>query len=430
MATTMSLSDAVALLRPSDQVSIPLGTGHPTSFLHALAERDDWVDLELSGALLTDLYEVLMRPGARFISGFFGPAERFLRDNGAPIEFMAADFRRFATILHDRAPRVMATVAAPPDADGWCSLSLHAGASVAELHRAGADPDRLLIVEANAHYPRTHGWGEHDHRLHVDEIDVLVEGDRPPFVLEDSEPTDAERAIGALAATFIHDGCTLQTGIGGVPNVVAKLLAAGDGGDYGVHSEMFTTGLMHLHQAGKVTNARKGTFEGVSVTTFAAGTAELYAWLDGNEDVRFLPVHEINSTDHIAANHDMVTMNGAVAVDLFGQIAADTVAGRQFSGIGGHEDFIAGAGIESDDRSLVCLPSTAIVGGELVSRIVPALPTGTMVTTPRHQVDVVITEHGIAELKGRTDRERAEALIAIAHPDLRDALTATADRTP
>lgn len=419
MAREMELSEAVALLRPVDQMAIPLGTGHPTSLLHALAEREDWEDLELSGALLTDLYEVLMRPGARFVSGFFGPAERFLRDNGAPIEFMAADFRRFAQILEQRRPRVISTVATPPDDDGWCSLSLHAGATVDELHRAGADPDRLLIVEANEQYPRTLGLGEHHHRLHLDEIDVLVHGDRPPFALEDADPTEAERIIAQHATAYIADGATLQTGIGGVPSMVAQLLAAGDGGDYGVHSEMFTTGLMYLHRAGKVTNAHKGIYEGVSVTTFAAGTAELYAWLDGNEEVRFLPVHEVNAAEHIANNDNLVTINGAISIDHAGQVVADAVAGKQFSGIGGHEDFIAGAGLQSDDRSLICLPSTATVGDEQVSRIVPVHPAGTIVTTPRHQVDVVITEFGVAELQGLTERERAEALTAITHPDFR-----------
>jgi acyl-CoA hydrolase len=422
MARELTMEEAVGLLRPVDTVAIPLGPGAPTSFLRALATRTDWEDLELAGALLTDLYEVLMRPGARFLSGFFGPAERFLRDNGAPIEFVPGDFRRFGTILEARKPRVMTTVATPPDADGWCSLSLHAGASVAELHRAGADPDRLLLVEANPLFPRTLGYGEHDHRLHVDEIDVLVVGDRAPFALEDAEPTEAERKIAELAMGYIKDGSTLQTGIGGVPSMVARLLAEGEGGSYGVHSEMFTTGLMHLHKAGKVTNDRKGCFDGVSITTFAAGTPELYAWLDGNEDVRFLPVDVVNAAEHIAANQNMVSINGAVCIDLAGQLVADTIDNKQFSGIGGHEDFIAGTGLQSDDRSLICMPSTSMVKGEMITRIVAAHPAGAMITTPRHQVDTVITEYGAAELQGLTERERAEALAEIAHPDFRPLL--------
>ena len=189
---------------------------------------------------------------------------------------------------------------------------------------------------------------------------------------------------------------------------------------------MFTTGLMRLHEAGKVTNARKGEFRGMSITTFALGTSELYGWLDHNPDVRFLPVDVVNAPQTIARNHNVVSINGALAVDLYGQVVADRLNGRQFSGIGGHEDFVAQSGLELSDRSLVCLPSTAVVGGATVSRIVAALTPGSTVTSPRHQVDLVITEHGVAELRGRTERERADALAEIAHPDFRDQLRAAA----
>jgi len=271
---------AVAAVRSTDTLAVPLGPGQPATFLHALGDRSDWVDLRLTSALMVDLFAVCSKPGVHVISGFFGPAERFLRDTGADLQFVPADFRRFSRLYEHIPPRVMATVATPPDADGYLSLSLHAGASVDELHRCGADPERVLIVEANAAFPRTFGvLPEHPHRLHVDEIDILVEGDRPPVVIADEAPTEADMEIGRLAGTFITDGCTIQTGIGGVPNAVATLLAEGPGGDYGVHSEMFTSGLMRLHQAGKVTNAHKGSYVGCSVATFAAGVAELYAFL-------------------------------------------------------------------------------------------------------------------------------------------------------
>jgi acyl-CoA hydrolase len=168
--------------------------------------------------------------------------------------------------------------------------------------------------------------------------------------------------------------------------------------------------------------------DGVSICTFAAGTRELYDWLDGQEAVRFLPVGVVNDPSLIARNRRMVSINGALSVDLAGQVAADTVAGRQYSGIGGHEDFVQGAAFAEGGHSLVCLPSTARVrveGAErLVSRICSSFRRGELVTTPRHQVDVVITEFGAAELAGATDDERAERLVAIAHPDFRDALRA------
>jgi acyl-CoA hydrolase len=430
-AKLRSLADAVASLRPDDLLGIPLGPGHPTGLLHAMGERTDWTDLRVSGALLTDLYQVFMHPGVSFRSGFFGPAERFTRDSGGRVEFVPADFRRFGPLLDMLAPRVLTTAVTPPDADGWMSLSLHAGATVDALHRAGADPERVLLVEVNEGLPRTLGLPpEHTHAIHVDEADVIVESDRPPFVLEDPPATDIEKAIAGHAAAFIHDGCTLQTGIGGIPGSVAALLADGPGGDYGIHSEMFTTGLMRLHQAGKVSNARKGLHDGYSVTTFAAGTAELYEWLDGNGDVRFLPVDIVNSPEAVARNNDMVTINGALAIDLAGQVVADSLGGKQFSGIGGHEDFIAASGIELSDRSLVCLPSSFVKDGVAASRIVGQLPAGTIVTTPRHQLDVVVTEHGAAELRGLTVRERARALAAIADPVFRPELEAAAEEWP
>ncbi len=422
-----SAAEATQVVRATDTLAVGLGPAHPNAFLHALGERDDWVDLQMFGALLTDLYTIFDHPAVHYRSGFFGPAERLLRDGGADVQYVPADFRRFAPIIEALAPRVMATATAPPDADGWCSLSLHAGATVDALHRAGADPDRLLVVEHSPHYPRTFGlMPEHPHRLHLDEIDVIFESDARPVDLADPPADDVDRAIAQHAQRYLPDGATLQTGIGAIPSLIATMLCDGPGGSYGIHSEMFTNGLMRLHQAGKVTNTHKGGFEGVSITTFAAGTAELYEWLDGNDLVRFLPVDVVNSGDVIAANDDFVSINGATAVDLYGQVAADTINRRQYSGTGGHEDFLAGAGLQSDDRSLLCLRSSSIVEGERVSRVLTDLGPTMTVTTPRHQVDVVITEYGAAELKGRTVRERALALVEIAHPDVRDQLLETA----
>lgn len=422
-----SPGEAAALIRPDDTLAIGLGPAHPIAFLHALGERDDWDGLEMFGALLTDLYEIFTRPGVHYRSGFFGPAERFLRDSGAAIEYVPADFRRFAPIVERLNPRVMATAAAMPDADGYLSLSLHAGSTVDALHATGADPDRILVVECSPHYPRTLGLGEHTHRLHLDEIDVLVESDRAPIDLADVPGGEVDLAIAQIAVGFIPDEATLQTGIGAVPSLIARSLAAGSGGGYGIHSEMFTTGLMHLHQAGKVTNTNKGELDGYSITTFAAGTPELYEWLDENPLVRFLPVDVVNDARIIAENRDFVSINGAVAIDLYGQVAADTVRGRQFSGTGGHEDFLAGTGLQVDDRSLLCLQSTSNVDGEMVSRIRIELAPDMVVTTPRHQVDVVITEHGAAELAGKTVRERARELVRIAHPAFRDELAERAE---
>jgi acyl-CoA hydrolase len=423
-----SADEAAALVETKDTLGFPLGPGQPPAFLEALGRRTDWEELRIYGALLTVLSDLFSHPGVHYLSGFFGPLERLLRDGGSNISFSPADFRRFIPLLEAQKPRVMTTTVAAPDADGWCSLSLHAGASVAELHRAGASADRLVIAETSPKYPRTHGIGtEHRHAIHVDEIDVLIETDRDPFVLTDAPPTDADRAIAEHVKAFVKDGSTLQTGIGGVPSTVAALLAEGDGGDYGIHSEMFTTGLMKLHLAGKVTN-RKGIYDGTSIATFAAGTKELYGWLDGNTEVAFLPVELVNSPELIARNRAMLTINAALAVDIQGQVIADTIGGTQYSGIGGAEDFVAGAGLELEDRSLLCLPSTYMAGDEQRSRIVPWFDAGAVITTPRHQVDVIVTEYGAAELQGLTVHQRGLALAAIAHPAHRERLREAADR--
>jgi len=419
-----SLEAAVARVREVDSLAVPLGPGQPAALLHALGERGDFTELTVFSALLTDLYPLFARPGVRLLSGFFGPAERALAAAGHTVDFVPADFRRFSRILHALEPRVMATAVAPPDSEGNLSLSLHAGATVDELRRCGEDPARLLVAEVNPGLPRTLGLPpQHPHRLHLDEVDLVVESDRPVFTLDDAPASPVECAIAEFARPYLRDGSTLQTGIGGIPNAIVSLLAKGDGGDYGVHSEMFTTGLMHLHQAGKVTN-RKGVHDGVSIVTFALGSNELYRWLDGQELVRFLPIDEVNTPSVISQNREMVSINGALAVDLAGQIVADTLVGQQYSGIGGHEDFVAGASLADEGRSLVCMPSVAGRGEARFSRILPFVAGGTMVTTPRHQVDVIITEYGAAELAGRTVEERRQALIAIAHPAVRDALAA------
>jgi acyl-CoA hydrolase len=428
VARTLTLAEAAALVEPRDSLGVPLGPGQPAAFLHALGERESFDDLVVHSALLVDLYPLFTRPGVRLRSGFFGPAERFLADAGNAVEFVPADFRRFSIVAQRANPRIVASAATPPDADGYLNLSLHAGATVDELHRAGRDPDRLLIIEANAKLPRTCGLPpDAPHTIHVDEVDVLVEVDRDPFVLAEPEPSDEDRAIAQHASAHVHDGCTIQTGIGGIPSTIAAILADGPAGDFGIHSEMYTTGLMHLQRSGKVTN-RKGIYDGFSVTTFAAGTQELYDWLDGNDDVRFLPVDEVNTPSVISANRDMVSINGALLVDLEGQVAADTIGDRQYSGIGGHEDFVAVSGFQESDRSLICLPSSSVVQGVRVPRIVHRLPPGTAVTTPRHHIDIVVTEFGAAELAGMTVRERALALAEIAHPDFRDELRANAVR--
>lgn len=424
----MTAEEAVALLGPRDTVGMGLGPANPDAFLTALGGRDDWEDLELGGALFLGLYEVLAKPGVRYRCGFFGPVERYYLALGARIEHVPGGFRQFAPILARYAPRVMVVQAAPGERPDEVNLSLHYGATRDELLRAGQDADRLLVVEVNPELPRTASLPPRfANTLPLDAVDVLVEADRAPFTLDPVVPTEVDSAIAGHVLAYVEEGATLQTGIGAVPNLVATRLAeAPGGGGYGVHSEMFTDGLMHLHEAGKVTNAGKGQLEGVSVTTFALGSAELYRWLDRRREVAFLPVEVVNDPAVVGGNAKMISINGALCVDLYGQIVADSVGGRQISGVGGHEDFVAAPELHLDSHSLVCMASTVEVAGEVRSRIVPVLPAGSVVSTPRHHTGVVVTEHGSADLVGLTVGERALALAELADPRFRDGLRAAA----
>lgn len=425
---TLTADEAVQLLTTTDSLGLGLGPANPHGLLAALSRRDDWENLTVASALVLGLFDLFAHPGVHSRSGFFGPAERFHLATGADVQLVPAGFRQFATILEKSAPRVMMVQATTPDEQGFVNLSLHHGATYRELLRAGRDSQRVLMVECSPHFPRTASLAEYTNQIHVSDIDVLVMGDEHPFELPGEVATPEDELIGAHALAFISPTATIQTGIGAIPSVVAASLATRSGGSYGIHSEMFTEGLWQLHLAGKVSNAHKGLYDGVSVTTFALGPAAMYQWLHNNPLVVFAPVHIVNDPTVIGRNHALVSVNGAIAVDLFGQVVADSVAGRQISGVGGHEDFVAGAELEIDDASLICLRSTIEIDGVVHSRISAQLPSGSVVATPRHHTAVVITEYGSADLRGLTVRERARSLASIAHPQFRDDLLIAADQ--
>jgi acyl-CoA hydrolase len=421
---------AIDLVRPDDTVAAPIAGGQPAAFLTALAERDDWRDLTLFSGLLIAPYPVLTRPGVRLISGFYGPIERMLRSMQARVDYLPADFigwERYAALAR---PRVVVSALGPMDQHGYLNFGVHAGATFNAFLAAARDPERLAIGEIVPDMPHVHGLGRHGgNRIHVSEVDCLVETDRPLFVLPDIPVAPEDAAIARHVESLIENGATLQIGIGGVPNIVAQLLADGDKGDFGIHTEMLVDGIMRLHQAGKVTN-HKGIHDGFSVCTFAAGSRALYDWMDRNPEVRMLPVMEVNDPAIIRRNRKMVSINGALAVDVSGQVTADAIGARQYSGVGGHELFVMGAHDSRDGKSIICLHSTVRVDGAVLSTIVAALPRGARVSTPRHHVQYVVTEHGIANIGMSTDAERVEALIAVAHPDFRDALRAEVAELP
>ncbi len=421
-----TIEEAVALLHPTDTIGMGLALGNPSRLLVGLNSRSDWKHLVLGATLLVSSADVLLQPGVELRSGFFGPIERLYASMGASISFIPAGFRQFAVTMRRLAPRVMAVQGRIDEAAGLVNLSLHVGGTRSELLLAGADPNRVLIVEDNPLLPLTSSLSPFENTIPLELVDLVVPGGDAPYVLAEEPSSEVDAAVAGVAATFVVDEATLQCGIGAIPNLVAKELSTRSGGGYGIHSEMFTNGLLALHKAGKVTNTNKGVYDGASVTTFALGSAELYAFLDQNPDVAFLPVDAINDPTIIRDNRNFTSINGAIAVDAVGQIVAEAVDGRQISGVGGHEDFVAGAGMQIDDVSMVVLHSTVEVGGERRSRIVPAHPAGAIVSTPRHHTGVIVTEFGAADLRGLSLAERARALAEIAHPDFRGALKSAA----
>jgi acyl-CoA hydrolase len=418
-AKRLSAAELRARLDGVESIVTGLLTGQARGVLRAIGPRDPTRPLAVYLGILIEPFDFLRDPAVRVVSGFFGPIERMARAAGLPIEFLPADFQGFEKLTLALRPRVVAAPVAPPDEEGYCAFGLNSGSMFRPFLQAARDPERLAIAEVNPHLPRVAGLGElGGHRVHVSEIDVVLEDDSPIITVPYVEPTPEERAIARWVAELVEDGATLQFGIGGIPNAVAELLCAEAKGDFGIHSEMLVDGIMRLHEAGKVVN-RKGVHDGLSIGTFAGGSEALYRWLDRNPIVRLLPVSEVNSPPLFARMRHFISINAALAVDLHGQIVADVIADRQYSGVGGHETFTMGAREAPGGKSIVCLRSTATVQGQRISTIVADFPAGNVVTTPRHQVHYIVTEHGIAALEDRTDRERAAALIAVAHPDFR-----------
>jgi acyl-CoA hydrolase len=419
-AKRLAGEDLRARLADVESLATGLMTGQARTVLRALTPRDPARPIVVYAGILAEPYDFLRDPAVRVVSGFFGPVERMARAAGLAVEFFPADFHGFEQLtLATLRPRAIAALMSAPDAEGFCTFGLHAGATARPFLEAARDPTRLAIAEVNADVPRVAGLPEFGgNRVHLSEIDVIVEDTMPLVTVPYAEPVAEERAIAGFVGELVEAGATLQFGIGGIPNAVAELLCAAPAGDYGIHTEMMVDGIMRLHQAGKVVN-RKGYLDGWSLCTFAGGGAELYRWLDRNPVVRMVPVSVTNDPAHMALNRRFTSINAALAIDLHGQVVADSIAGRQYSGIGGHETFTMGARQAPGGKSIVCLRSTVTIAGERRSTIVAEHPAGTLVTTPRHQVDYVVTEWGIAHLAVLGDGARAAALTAIAHPDFR-----------
>jgi acyl-CoA hydrolase len=418
----LPLDEAARLVRPRDTVQAGFAAGQPTGFFEALGARTDLEEVVLYTGLLMEPYALLQNRGVKVVSGFFGPIERMSRGAGLRVGYLPADFVGLERMALRLKPRVVLAVTSPPDADGWLSFGLQSGASYRPFVEAARDPERLTIAESNPRMPRIDGLPELGrNRVHVSEVDVLVEHEAPLVTLPAAQASPEEFVIAGLVAERILPNAILQFGIGAIPDEIARLIAKGSAGGFGVHTEMISDGVMRLHEAGKVTN-RKPAYDGFTVATFALGSDALYRWLDGNPSVRMLPVTDVNDTSVLCRLPRLTSINGALAIDLAGQAAADAVGGKQYSGAGGHESFVSGARTAPEGRTFLCLKSTATVHGKRISSIVPRFGPDTLVTTPRHHVQWVVTEHGAVDISVLDDLERPRALVEIAHPDFRDEL--------
>lgn len=409
---------AVRLIRPHKRILIGSGAAEPNSLVEAMVSSGT----HLEGNEVVHLMTLGSAPYVqKGLEGRFRHTAFFI---GANVREAVQEGRAdFIPVFLSEIPELIASgrvhidvaliQVSPPDRLGFVSL----GVSV-DIVRTAVDTADLVLAEVNPYMPRTLG----DSFLHVDRIAQLVPVEAPLPELVPQPLDDACREIGRNVASLVPDGATLQMGIGRIPD--ATLAALTDRRELGIHTEMLSDGVMHLAEAGVITGRRKSFLPGKIVTSFVMGTRRLYDWVHDNPQIEMRPSGFTNDPAQIAKNDAMVAINAALAVDLTGQVAADTVRGKLFSGIGGQVDFIRGAARSRGGRPIIALPATARGGS--VSRIQATFEEGTGVVTSRGDIRYVVTEYGIADLWGKSIRQRTEALCGIAHPSFRAELLAAA----
>ena len=421
MAPTPPPSTAAAVLDhigPDADLIVPLANGEPVTLLDAIEEAADG----LHGVRVHQMHALHDRA---YLHGKFGDrlhhVSYFLSHVTRPcfhagtIELVPNHFSEMRTILREqtRDPLVLAA-ASPPDRHGYFSLGVSADYVASFIGRA------RFFLEANAQMPRTFGRNQ----VHVSQVVGWVETDYPLIEVPPAAPTATDHAIAAYVAERIPNGGTIQTGIGATPNAILAALSGHH--DLGVHTELLSDGVIDLVEQGVVTGVAKVINRTKTVATFALGTARLHDFIHENTACELWPVRYVNDPRVIAQESNFVSINATISVDLLGQCASETVAGSYYSSSGGQADFARGAMYAPGGQGFIVLHSTAKDG--TVSRIVPQLAAGDVVTTLKNTVDKIVTEWGVAELRGRSIRQRARALIAIAHPDHRDRLRSEACR--
>jgi acyl-CoA hydrolase len=410
--------DVLAHIGPRADLVVPLANGEPVSLLDAIEANAD----SLAGVRVHQMHALHDRP---YLHGAFGDRLRhlsyFLSHVTRPcflagtVELVPNTFSDTYAILRQstRDPLVLAA-AAPMDRHGYFSLGLNADYTSSFIGRG------RFFLEANRQMPRTFGR----HQIHVSQVVGWTEVDRPLVEVPPAKPSPLHEQIAAHVAERIPDGATLQTGIGSIPNAILASLR--DRRNLGVHTELISDGLVALIEAGVINGTVKRINRNKTVGTFALGTQRLYEFLFDNTAIELWPVRYVNDPRVIAQEPGFVSINATLAVDFLGQCASETLGGVYYSSSGGQADFARGAMYSEGGQGFIVLESTAANG--TISRIVPQLKAGDVVTTLKNTVDKVVTEYGVAELRGRSVRQRTKALIGVAHPDHRDALTADAHR--
>ncbi|MCL2364795.1 MAG: 4-hydroxybutyrate--acetyl-CoA CoA transferase [Defluviitaleaceae bacterium] len=420
----ITLQAALELVRDGCNIVTGLGAAEARAFMeqvHTLAGRVK--DISITNCLPMGAHEYLKREYAdtfRVNGWFYCPALRDAHPNGnisfIPNHLHLAGTKRLA---HSK-PTIYVGAVSAPDAHGYVSLSVSN-----TYERRMIDAADIVILEVNPNYPRTFG----DVEFPISRADYVIETDYDIPVLPDAAVSEKDAIIGKYIADFIEDGDCIQLGIGKIPNAVAQALE--NKRDLGVHTEMLTSGLMKLAKAGVITGERKNLYRGKMVATFILGTRELYDFAHDNPAVCIMDGHYVNNPSVIGQNDNQVSINTTLEIDLTGQCCSESIGPRQFSGTGGQADTAIGAQRSKNGRSFIALYSTAMVkdpDGERVpiSTIVPTLKPGAVVSLSRNDVDFVVTEYGVAALRGTAIAERVERLIGIAHPEHREALMAAA----
>ncbi len=407
----------VDLLAPGTNVIVPLANGEPVAVLDAIAAAAAARSLER-----VRIHQMHALHERQYLDGRYGDALQHVsyflshvtrpRFHAGTVDLVPCNFSEVPALLRrlDR-PLVVATTS-PPDRHGYVSLGTNADYVAPFIGRVP------FFVEANAQMPRTSGRNS----IHLSQVAGWCEVDRPLVEVPPAVPDELDQRIAALVAERIPDGACIQAGIGSIPNGILAALSGHR--ELGIHTELLSDGVIDLVEQGVVTGVHKVRRPGKVVGTFARGTRRLYDFLDMNPAVEMLPVDWVNDPRVIAQERGFVSINATVQVDFLGQAASETIGGQYWSGSGGQADFARGAMYSPGGQGFLVLPSTAANG--TVSRIVPRLPEGSAVTTIKNTVDKVVTEHGVAELRGRTIRERAHALVAIAAPEFREGLESSA----